>query len=329
MGWLARLFQYPDERGHTVLLLQSGQGTGKNIIIDELVRAFGDHAVVCVKPDDLVGEFNAHLATSVLVFANEAIWGGDKKQEGSLKSLITDEELFVNKKRIPKYRVLNRTHLIMASNNEWAVPIDLDDRRFVVLEVSEARKGDRAYFQDLAQEINNGGTEALIHYLLHLDISDFDPRELPKTGPQEAKLLAKIRGLDTVGQWWFGQLESGQITTDLGYGITSEVSGTETWEEGPITVPVDKLYRSYVDSTRSTRGHVFSKSEFGKKLSKLAGSEFRKTKMTVKSALNDGNTSRPNAYILPSLSQCREVIEEQMGQPGSWHDEDADPGTAF
>jgi hypothetical protein len=41
----------------------------------------------------------------------------------------------------------------MASNNDWAAPIDLDDRRFVVLEVSEARKGDRAYFQGLAEEI--------------------------------------------------------------------------------------------------------------------------------------------------------------------------------
>jgi hypothetical protein len=139
MGWLARLFQHPDERGHTVLLLQSGQGTGKNIIIDELVRAFGDHATVCVKPDDLVGKFNAHLATSVLVFANEAIWGGDKKLEGSLKSLVTDEEMFVEQKRIPKYRVLNRTHLIMASNNDWAAPIDFDDRRFVVL--GSAKRG--------------------------------------------------------------------------------------------------------------------------------------------------------------------------------------------
>jgi hypothetical protein len=327
MGWLARLFQYPDERGHTVLLLQSGQGTGKNIIIDEMVRAFGDHAVVCVKPNDLLGEFNAHLATSVLVFANEAIWGGDKKQEGSFKSLITDEELFVNKKMIPKYRVLNRVHLIMASNNEWAVPIDLDDRRFVVLEVSEARKGDHAYFKALAEEIKNGGTEALIHHLLHLDISEFNPRELPKTGPQEAKLLAKIRGLDSVGQWWFGVLESGQITTDGGgRGPTFVVSGTDTWEEGPITVFVDKLFQSYVDSTRSTRGHVFGKSEFGKKLSKLASNEFRKTKMTVKS---DGTTARTNAYILPSLSRCRELMDKLMGQAGSWHDEDTDSGTAF
>ena len=329
MGWLARLFQYPDERGHTVLLLQSGQGTGKNIIIDELVRAFGDHAVVCVKPDDLTGKFNAHLATSVLVFANEAIWGGDKKQEGSLKSLITDEELFVEKKLIPKYRVRNRTHLIMASNNDWAAPMDLDDRRFVVLEVSEARKGDRAYFQGLAEEIKNGGTEALIHFLLHHDISGFDPRELPKTGPQEAKLLAKIRSLDSVGQWWFGCLESGQITTDPGYGLPMMVSGTEAWEEGPITVTVDRLYRSYVESMQTTRRHASSKTEFGKQLRKLVGEGFRTTRMEAKPPAGDGKVARPRGYVLPSLLECREVLKARMGQPGLWQEEDADSGTAF
>jgi hypothetical protein len=340
MGWLARLFQYPDERGRTVLLLQSGQGTGKNIIIDELVRAFGDHAVVCVKPADLVGKFNAHLATSVLVFANEAIWGGDKTQEGSLKSLVNDEEMFVEQKRIPKYRVLNRTHLIMASNNDWAAPIDFDDRRFVVLEVSEARKGDHAYFEALAEEIQGGGTEALIHHLLHRDISGFNPRELPKTGPQEAKLLAKIRGLDSVGQWWFECLESGEIMTDFGHGLTSVVSGTGAWDEATIMVAKDRLYQSYLDSARRTRGHVFDKTQFGKRIRDLLGHKLRDIKIVATSlspwhaansaTLESGKKEkRVNGYAIPALAECREVLEKKMGQPGPWHEEDADAGMAF
>ena len=82
LGWLARMFQKPQERGHTVIVLRSGEGTGKNIIIDILVDAFGEHATIAVKPDDLTGRFNDHLGTSVLVFANEAVWGGSKEHEG-------------------------------------------------------------------------------------------------------------------------------------------------------------------------------------------------------------------------------------------------------
>ncbi|SVD44350.1 uncharacterized protein METZ01_LOCUS397204, partial [marine metagenome] len=41
INWLARMFQIPGERGHTALVLHSGEGTGKNIIVDILVSAFG------------------------------------------------------------------------------------------------------------------------------------------------------------------------------------------------------------------------------------------------------------------------------------------------
>jgi hypothetical protein len=71
LGWLARMFRLPHERGHTVIVLRSGEGTGKNIIIDLLVRAMGEHAHVAVKPEELTGRFDDHLATSILVFAND------------------------------------------------------------------------------------------------------------------------------------------------------------------------------------------------------------------------------------------------------------------
>jgi len=330
MNWLARMFQQPDKPGETALVLQSGQGTGKNIVIDPLVRAFGSHGIICTRADDLTGRFNDHLATSVCTFLNEALWGGEKGQEGALKALITDEWILTERKWMNKRRVRNHNHVIVASNNEWAVPIDLDDRRFVVLEVSEARKNDHPYFQALAEEVQNGGTEALIHHLLHLDISEFNPRELPKAGPQQAKVLAKIRGLDPVGKWWFGCVESGEITTQLGvYSMTRPVSGTDTWEEGPITVLVEQLYQSYADSAKRARLHVSTTSEFGTQFSKLVGDGFKKIRLTVKLETGNGKVKRSYAYVLPSLRDCRKRLDELMGQPGPWRDEDTDLGTAF
>ncbi|MFB1490763.1 MAG: primase-helicase family protein [Thiocapsa sp. C3-sup] len=224
MFWLARMFQKPQERGHTVIVLKFGEGTGKNIIIDILVRAFGDHASLAVKSDDLVGKFNDHLATSVLVFANEAVWGGSKDQEGVLKSLITDEDLPVERKYVPKYRVRNCVHLIMASNNDWVAPVGLDDRRFLILDVSEHRKGDTAYFKRLAEHIDNGGQEAFIDHLLKLDIGDFNPRTLPDMGlDQRTKRDAKVRGFDSLTQWWLHCLQTGEI---LLAGVSPAVDGT-------------------------------------------------------------------------------------------------------
>ena len=42
--------------------------------------------------NQVVGRFNSHMKEALLVFANEAVWGGDKVAEGTLKAMITDRE---------------------------------------------------------------------------------------------------------------------------------------------------------------------------------------------------------------------------------------------
>ena len=47
--------------------------------------------------------------------------------------------------------------------------------------VSEHRKGDTAYFDDLEREMDGDGPACLLHYLLHYDIGDVNLRIVPKT----------------------------------------------------------------------------------------------------------------------------------------------------
>jgi hypothetical protein len=323
MDWLARMFQIPQERGHTVIVLRSGEGTGKNITIDPLVRAFGEHALVAVKADGLVGRFNDDLATSVLVFANEAVWGGDKALEGALKSLITDEELPVERKYIPKFRVTNCVHLMMASNNDWVAPIGLDDRRFVVLDVSEARKGDHAYFAKLVNEIENGGREAFIHELLERDIRKFNPRILPEMkGHQSTKFDAKVRGADSVTQWWIDCLYEGEITATVEresmgqYGarmVRANEDLANGWT-GEVDVSRDTLYSAYVEWANRLKRRCEAKTSFGKKLTTLAGIR------TVQKG-ND-KTGRTRVYVIPPLDAARAALDAILKQRGPWHDEE-------
>ena len=106
-GWLARMVQQPQKRAETAILLRSGQGTGKNIIVDILAEYFGIHGMVVTSQEQVTGRFNGHLGLCVFLFASEAVWGGDKKFEGTLKSLITDEYRTVEEKY--SKRPVNRT----------------------------------------------------------------------------------------------------------------------------------------------------------------------------------------------------------------------------
>lgn len=172
LRWLAYMIQHPDRMAETAIVLKSGQGTGKNILVDMIRRYFGLHGIMVTNPDHVFGRFNGHLALCVFVHLNEAVWGNDKKQEGVLKALITDESQLLEKKYMDAIPVKNCKHLLITSNNAWCAPLDLDDRRFFVLDISEEKKGDFNYFKALNQEIENGGDAAFFHYLMNLEFPD-------------------------------------------------------------------------------------------------------------------------------------------------------------
>lgn len=163
---LALLVQHPEERWEIALVLHSIPGTGKNLWVDYFGSLFGEHYVTLNATEQLAGRFNALHGRALLVFANEAIWGGDKAAEGRFKAIITDETIALEPKGKDAFAVANRRHLIIASNEDFPAPVGRRDRRIVYLEVSESRVGDGAFFASVANERKNGGPNALLAELL-------------------------------------------------------------------------------------------------------------------------------------------------------------------
>ncbi|WP_143046877.1 primase-helicase family protein [Bradyrhizobium erythrophlei] len=84
----------------------------------------------------ITGQFNAHMASCLLLQANEAVWAGDKTAECRLKGLITSEVQIIESKGVDPIRLRNFVRAIMSSNEGWVVPAGMDERRFVVLDVN-------------------------------------------------------------------------------------------------------------------------------------------------------------------------------------------------
>lgn len=314
-SWLARMIQKPGEHGKTVIVLRSGEGTGKNIIIDIFDRYFGAHSVMLTKPEDLSG-FNDHLGLSVFVFLNEALWGGNKSVEGTMKSTITDDILLVERKYLPKFKARNCTHIMVATNNDWAVPVGIDDRRFLILDASEIRKGDFTYFTALADHIKAGGEAAFIYHLLHdVDISEFDVRAIPELN-SATKLDHKIRTADSITKWWLDVLTEGgfEVTrqkTDAYGGIRDRDEFVEWPAQESLELPTKELFQSYSDATRG--GHRETKATLSKKLKELLNVE----EIPVVRPWNKG-TERGRVYALPPLDSARKAMEGRLRQNGPW-----------
>jgi hypothetical protein len=197
--WMARAVQRPNEIGEVAVVLRGKEGTGKGVFAKNFGALFGLHYLQVIQSSHLVGKFNAHLLRILLLYADEAFFAGDKKNEAVLKGLVTEGLLMVEHKGIDTYAVRNLIHLILSSNNDWIVPAGGDARRWFVLDVADTHMQDSAYFEAIRREMEkNGGREALLHYLMSIDISDFDIRSAPKTDALNEQKSHTRKGMDGV-----------------------------------------------------------------------------------------------------------------------------------
>jgi hypothetical protein len=163
----------------------------------------------------------------------------------------------------------------------------MDDRRFVVLDVSEHRKGDWEYFKKLANQIKNSGDKAFIHYLLDVNLSNFNPRILPAV-KSRTKYINKIKTGDSVTKWFLNCLECGSL------GKTPE----HDWEYG-IQVSKDAAHQAYTDWCERMRiNHREPMGVMTKTFKKLVNVSLRQLRHSVK--------IRERVYEFPPLSDCRQ-----------------------
>lgn len=181
LGWMANAVQNPHLPGQVAIVMRGSQGTGKGTFAKLFGRLFGVHYKYVSNPEHVTGTFNAMLADAVVVFADECFAANDKAAESALKSLITEETLRVTPKGVDNMEARNCVHLLMATNSDWAISADMDDRRFFVIEMDDSRRVDTDYFGAMRRQMEAGGYEALLHFLMTYDLTGFDPFNCPKT----------------------------------------------------------------------------------------------------------------------------------------------------
>ncbi len=195
--------QHPEEPGRAAISLRGEPGVGKGVFVQQYGKLYGRHFVHLQQREHLVGKFNAHAAEACLIFADEAIFVGDKRDDQPIKILITEKGKVLERKGIDPVPVRNFARLVFATNHDHPLRIAANDRRFLALHVTlpphlsgiENRAARKAYFDAIIRQMNNGGRAALLHMLLERDISHFDPENIPQTDElQHQKLLSAPAG---------------------------------------------------------------------------------------------------------------------------------------
>jgi DNA-binding protein len=192
MQFFAHLLQKPDEKPSVALVMKSIEGTGKGALIQPFIKMLGEHAVQTNGAYLVTGRFNSVVANKMLIFADEVDLT-DAKCADKLKALISEPTVMIERKGLDAVAVGSFSRFIFASNMDTVLKAGSRERRYLVLEPSPEYAQDDDYFKRYFAWLNDNGAAHLMHYLLALDISDFNPRKAPAT---QALLDEKLASLE-------------------------------------------------------------------------------------------------------------------------------------
>ncbi|MCA0927099.1 DUF5906 domain-containing protein [Ruegeria profundi] len=337
LDWIATAIQFPERTNLPVLVLKSIEGTGKGMVVDGLLMPiFGVHGMVVSRTEDLTGRFTGHLGLNVLLSMNEALWGGQKKETGAYKAVITDEMRGMELKYKDRIQVPNYTKVIMSSNEVWFAPLGLQDRRHVVFECSAKFVGDVEYFKRLRRAIEKA-RGAFLHMMLNREVDADEIRKPPKW-KSEAAVTATFKSSDNVAAWLYSFLSSGQTFTDVhsssGYyevdaatgGLRTDANLNRVYVElspnEPVRLPVAVIHAAYSKWVHDHRVHEkpSSNEAFWASVDALLGDAVSKPK-----TMRLGGASNPTrGRNFESLPKLRAAFQESVAQPLIWEETDDD-----
>ena len=289
-------------------LKSKAQQVGKGCFLaDILAVIFGSSGFVTSDLSQIITRFNDTLRGKAFIFLDEALFAGDRKAADAIKALATTTIMGIESKGVQTVQCPIAVNLFLATNHEDAAHVEEADARYWILEVSPHRVGDVKYFSELYAEIESGGREAFMYYLLNLDVKDFIPsRDVPKDNvAKEAMIRNSINPYDA-RKWLEACCRAEMI---LGYkppvemGVTSK-SPWELWQKG-AEYTNGILSVAYDEWQKTVKSPVGPKPTPGNKFGEL-----------LNDAGFDLRIDRQRWRTLPDPNECLKVVLGMIEKSG-------------
>jgi putative DNA primase/helicase len=206
LKWLAYPIQHHGAKMRTSLIFHGPQGVGKNLFFESYGAIFGKYFRV-IGQSEVDDKFNDWASGKLFMVADEVV----ARQElfhikNKIKALITGETIRINPKNVAAHDERNHVNIIFLSNETQPLVLEKDDRRFVVIWTPERMSAN--VYSDIAEEVTSGGIEALHHYLLNLELGDFNEHtKPPMTKAKEDLININAESTDQfIEEWTTGEI---------------------------------------------------------------------------------------------------------------------------
>jgi len=294
---MAYWFQHPERR--TVCpVIRGPQGCGKGIVANAICKIFGRAALATSDHEQVFGRFNDSLFGRCFVYLDEAMFGGHRAIIGSVKRLITEDCLRIEAKGKPVFSIRNVIKCLVTTNEDFCIPIDPDDRRFVFFDMQPAK--DPSYYEEIIHELyKNEGLEGFLYSLLNHKIDDNFNELRP---PNISKLTGygldnKVESAKPALKYMFTMAERGCFP------ICSEESSLLGEEGSCLEVTAKMIYDDFLNFCDIMKLKKEMNASFAKTFcSVLSGAKgFEKSVKKI-------NSMAHRVYQLPGVASFREAV---------------------
>ncbi len=300
LAWFAQMCQKPWEKVGTSLSFRGPQGTGKTIVGKVMGRLFHQHYTLVDDTRYVFGQFNSHMASTILLHSDEGFWGGDPKHVGKLRSMVTSDTQRIEHKGRDSIEVPNYMRMLITTNQNWVVPAAFEERRFAVFDMGDGKKQERTYFIEMLRQLRDGGYGGLLYELLNYDLKQVDIGQIPST---KALRDQKETSMSDVAKFWFVCLMDAEILPGQAMGWPDEVFA-------------HRLYEVFIEHLISWGVRYRPTSlEFYKELRQIIPPN------TMEQVRRMSGGKRTWCYLLPNLDLARQFFDKLNNTKFDWPNE--------
>ena len=150
LDWLATKYRSPWERMSAILFLaENTSGTGRGTLFEILDGFFGTNAQLLSEHQLFNDQFNAWMASNVLIFCNElgqsSHWDRKEETYGKVKEVIdpTNTQVSVRHMHHASTKAQTFTSFMLATNRGDGLRLDYEDRRICLRRLRSSLAGIR------------------------------------------------------------------------------------------------------------------------------------------------------------------------------------------
>jgi hypothetical protein len=178
LRWQAYALQNLGSKMQTAIVMHGSQGTGKNLYWDVWRDLFGSHGVT-VSQNELEDKFNGWLSAKLAIIGDEVVSRQEMyHNKNRLKLIVTQKGKFPIREMQQSTRwETNHANVVFLSNETKPLQLEDRDRRYLVIYTPLAAAPE--LYERVRDFLAKDGARKWLHYLLTLDLADFDAHTKP------------------------------------------------------------------------------------------------------------------------------------------------------